>query len=715
VAMRRSAAVLAALLGLALWAAPAAAAEPQSHPLIESFTPPGPGLGLPEPLKGACGVAVDSGGFVFVSNYYEHAIYIFNAQHQYVTQVKIEEEPTAPNGRSFDGPCDLALDPAGDLYVNNWHASVVKLPRTGPTSFGPRVTVDPGPAAGVAVDPANGTVLVDHRTYVAEYEPSGAPVMNGLEPLKIGLGSLEDGFGLAVSSFKGDGSFASTEGLVYVADAGGGGSVRVYKPNGDPVQTIAGDGTTQLGFSDLLDAEVAVDPHDGHIYVTDNLGPGLEQPQLAVDEFSPAGRYRETVPSGVEAGRGSNLLDAEPSGLAFFGGNLYVSNGNYFFDEDPQHKSNGQVSIFGPSSGAEFHVLTVAKTGSGSGAVTSSPFGVGCGAACVGEFKGQATLTPRPAIHSRFVGWTGCDVLLAESRCQMGLSEAEEVTAEFELIPQLPLSLTVGGSGSGSVVSLPAGIECAHTCEAGFDEGGEVTLVAVPNPGSEFAGWSGCEAEPAGSCLVTMAAAPAVSAQFVPIPAPPPLPPRVPGQHTLSVLVTGTGSATGTIVSEPGGISCGSSCARAFTEGAAVTLVAQPAAHSAFLGWGGCDSVAGPRCTVALGSDRTVVAAFGPGSPGPLKVGRASGKEATTTLLVKVPAAGELSASGKGIRPAGALPLAAGKVTLKLRLDGVGERALRGAGAAGLRRKVALTFTPLDGGTTVHAIKMVTFKRGKGR
>jgi hypothetical protein len=47
------------------------------------------------------------------------------------------------------------------------------------------------------------------------------------------------------------------------------------------------------------------------------------------------------------------------------------------------------------------------------------------------------------------------------------------------------------GSGTGTVTSLPAGINCGSYCSDTFVAGLPVTLTATPNSGSIFAGWSG--------------------------------------------------------------------------------------------------------------------------------------------------------------------------------------------------------------------------------
>ena len=83
------------------------------------------------------------------------------------------------------------------------------------------------------------------------------------------------------------------------------------------------------------------------------------------------------------------------------------------------------------------------------------------------------------------------------------------------------LTVTKNGTGTGTVTSVPAGIDCGGTCGAPFDDGVDVTLTAVPAAGSVFVGWSGDAAGANGTVQVTMDADKACTATFDLEPAPP--------------------------------------------------------------------------------------------------------------------------------------------------------------------------------------------------
>jgi hypothetical protein len=72
------------------------------------------------------------------------------------------------------------------------------------------------------------------------------------------------------------------------------------------------------------------------------------------------------------------------------------------------------------------------------------------------------------------------------------------------------------GSGSGLVSSFPPGLSCGSTCSEVLENGATVTLEALPDSGSRFAGWSGSGCLGTGPCTVLMTAERRVTANFLP-------------------------------------------------------------------------------------------------------------------------------------------------------------------------------------------------------
>jgi hypothetical protein len=80
--------------------------------------------------------------------------------------------------------------------------------------------------------------------------------------------------------------------------------------------------------------------------------------------------------------------------------------------------------------------LSVERTGSGAGTVTSSPTGIDCGTVCSGTYAAGSvvTLTASPASESSFAGWGGdCS---GTGACTLTMSAARSVHAEFEAVSE---------------------------------------------------------------------------------------------------------------------------------------------------------------------------------------------------------------------------------------------------------------------------------------
>ena len=91
-----------------------------------------------------------------------------------------------------------------------------------------------------------------------------------------------------------------------------------------------------------------------------------------------------------------------------------------------------------------------------------------------------------------------------------------------EAIRALGISLSVipDGTGSGSVTSNPAGINCGSECSKTFDYNTVVTLTAEADAGSTFIGWTGAGCSGTGNCVVTMDTDKSVTATFDVVPLP---------------------------------------------------------------------------------------------------------------------------------------------------------------------------------------------------
>jgi hypothetical protein len=158
--------------------------------------------------------------------------------------------------------------------------------------------------------------------------------------------------------------------------------------------------------------------------------------------------------------------------------------------------------------------LTVKKSGSGSGRVTSDPAGIDCGSACSAAFNfgTRLTLMAAAGAGSTFSGWSGdC---IGTGSCVVTMDAARSVTANFAVKTQ-QLRIGLSGTGSGTVTSEPAGIDCGSACFAYFTYNTVVTLTATPVAPSTFAGWNGGGCTGTGTCQVTMNADQQVSAAFI--------------------------------------------------------------------------------------------------------------------------------------------------------------------------------------------------------
>jgi uncharacterized protein (DUF2141 family) len=254
------------------------------------------------------------------------------------------------------------------------------------------------------------------------------------------------------------------------------------------------------------------------------------------------------------------------------------------------------------------YILSVLKSGSGSGTVTSNPSGINCGSDCSESYSANTTvtLTATSFSGSTFGGWSGdysgCGT---NATCQITMNSNKTCTAVFN-ISAVTYTLSISPKPSyGTVSSSLSGIYCGsggNSCSQGYTQNTQVTLYATPDSGYVFGYWtsdcSSCGTN--ATCQIIMNSNKTCSAVFN-ISA---------GQYTLTINKSGSGS--GTVTSNPSGINCGSDCSESYSANTTVTLTATPSSGSTFGGWGGDCSSCGTNttCQITMNSNKTCTAVF---------------------------------------------------------------------------------------------------------
>lgn len=284
-------------------------------------------------------------------------------------------------------------------------------------------------------------------------------------------------------------------------------------------------------------------------------------------------------------------LNATPAAGSTFGGWSGACTGTTPSCTVTLNENQTVSATFGqPASDVQLQV-----TVSGTGTVASSPAGISCPQTCTASFPAGTKLVLTAAAgednNSTFAGWGGA--CSGNSICNITLNSNQTVSATFTQAPVLQVSVT----GSGTVTSNPAGINCGSACSAPFTSGASVALTATPAQGWKLGNWGGACSGSTG-CSVTMNGSQNVSVTFV--------------QTQPQLRVTLAGNGSGTVASTPAGINCGTTCSASFAPGTAVTLTQTAASGSSFTGWSGaCTGTA--ACTFTMNADASVTATFNNG------------------------------------------------------------------------------------------------------
>jgi 6-phosphogluconolactonase (cycloisomerase 2 family) len=357
----------------------------------------------------------------------------------------------------------------------------------------------------------------------------------------------------------------------------------------------------------------------------DNTGPGLNYvTSLAV---SPDGQnLYSTSDDGDDAAIAEFSITGDGSLSQLGNGNACIqeSEGNDECGDNTGVGLDGAASVAISPDGADVYVATneddccesaIAEfsRSSSDGSLTQLP----SPDSCISEGEGDC------GENDNAVGLGGGELAVSPDGSNVYAIGNDDVAEFSRTPPQYTLTVSPGGSGSGSVTSGDESIDCPDTCSNSYSEGTSVTLTETPAAGSTFTGWGGACSGTGTTCQVSMYSDTDVTATFT-------------ATATLTVSLAGTGS--GAVSDGTGGIACPSNCSNAYPQGTVVTLTALAASGSTFGGWSGACSGTG-SCQLTMSSDMAVTATFTPAPSGPTA-------EAPTPVLTSKPAA--VTDSGAG-------------------------------------------------------------------
>ena len=121
-----------------------------------------------------------------------------------------------------------------------------------------------------------------------------------------------------------------------------------------------------------------------------------------------------------------------------------------------------------PLTGTGAGLLTVARAGSGTGMVESTPAGIACGDACTGNFAVTVTLTATPDADSFFAAWSGA--CTGTGTCVVQPGESQTVTATFTRYPVTAFTRTPLPRSNRAAATWEFAAEGASSFECSLDD-----------------------------------------------------------------------------------------------------------------------------------------------------------------------------------------------------------------------------------------------------
>ncbi|MCF6283189.1 MAG: choice-of-anchor D domain-containing protein [Candidatus Polarisedimenticolaceae bacterium] len=423
--------------------------------------------GLSQPIS----ITAGNDGTIYIGSADKHNVSVYSAEFQLLRKL-------GSGDNEFQKPSDLVVDSANNVYVVDSDAAKVSIYQADGSlkhSFGTA-----GMASGqfktpiaIALNEAAAEIIVSDLASASPWTPSARIQIFDLDGThKRSFYTLVDGIGYLRP-------FAITVDAldrIYVADAFQN-SIIVYDSIGTTLGLI-----TDQDHPFRTPMGLAYSEAKSRLFVASISSARIDA--LAIDSFDPA--------LDVRNGNVSLLGSSYDFGTVWIG---RVS--------DPK-----QVTLTNSGNG-DLTVSSITLSNNGTGEFAIADGSDNCS---------SQTLTPL----------TSCSVSIVFSPTSAGsknisldiISDAVgsattsiEILGTSILIPQ-HLVTVVNNSSDGSGIVQGTGINCGDDCSELYDEESSVTLTAVADEGSFFAGWAGAECGGFEACQITLSKAETVTATF---------------------------------------------------------------------------------------------------------------------------------------------------------------------------------------------------------
>lgn len=433
-------------------------------------------------LSSPLGLAFDSSGNLYISDYYDYRIRRVDTNGIITTIVGngtagFSGDGGPASGAQVTSPTGLTFDGAGNMYIGDGprlrrvdkNGVITTFAGNGTSGFsgdgGPATSAELAVVDGVSVDKTGNVYIADGNNRVRKVDTNGV-----------------------ISTFAGTGT------LGFSGDGGPAINAQLSHPG-----ALAFDGNGNLFVGDVFNYRVRAIVVNGsgqrYLMSVTKAGSG------AVTSGDGAINCGSVCSANYASGSTVTLTATSAQGWVFASWSGCDTTQGDDCTVTMNNARNVAATFF-----ATLFVLTT-----GSGTVASGDGAINCGTVCSANYApGTAvTLTASPAQSWAFTGWMGCDIAQGNV-CTVRMNNWRGVSATFK--PSY--SLSVSTTGSGIITSSDLYIDCGSSCSHNYPSGTQVVLTATPGVGSTFTSWTGCNWTQANTCAVTMLNARSVTANF---------------------------------------------------------------------------------------------------------------------------------------------------------------------------------------------------------